>query len=306
MSSSITCVYIPRISNNVDEVMISKEFLTKDIGRVKRVDFVPIDKKRGFEEHFHPLFKSGFVHLDELFNSGISGEIAEHFSRGEGYKIPAYCSNEYWILCRTHSPIQETMMNNHQIVENSRFLEEMIFRQAGILEQQAEILEKQSIHIERLQKNLLGVRNVVYQLIGGLYNQRTQNHQIQSHLEHLFDQNHDNNENNEKEYVRGDTSEIWPTTRQGDKHEERLNSLEESLQNMLTFGNCTNVFDNEFSPIQLKADNYDEVYSLTSYSPRTNEADIDIDEEEEEEEEESDTNSREKRIRFTAELCGNN
>jgi hypothetical protein len=296
MSSSINCVYIPRMSNNVDEAMVSKEFLTKDIGRVKRVDFVPIDKKRGFEEYFHPLYKSGFVHLDESFNSGINGEIEQHFSRGEGYKIPAYCSNEYWILCKAHSPIQETMMNNHQIVENSRFLEEMLFRQASILEKQAEILEKQSTHIERLEKNLEGVRNVVYQLVGGLYNQRTQNGQIQSHLEHLF-----KNDESEEEYVTkgGNTSNIWPTTRQGDKHEQRLNSLEESVQNMLTFGNCDTIFGTNFSPIRLRRDEEDDNCSISTHSsmPELINESLNFD---------SDSESREKRIRISAELCGNN
>ena len=89
-----------------------------------------------------------------------------------------------------------------------------------------------------------------------------------------------------------------------DEQENRMASLEESIQNMLTFGNCTNVFDIEYSPIQLKRDYYDEICSVSSQ--KTNEADIvDIDGDGDEESDDS-TTSREERMKISAELCGNN
>lgn len=294
-SPIINCVYIPQMSKNVTEEMVSKEMVYHCVGIVKRVDFIAIGQKIGFEEYHHPLFKSAFVHFETVYPTTQMRNVLEQWMREGQYKIMANCSAEYWYLKKAHHPIQDTLMNNHQIVENSRWLQSMVFRQAKQMEEQTAKINEQSETIQRLEKKVEAIHLVLYQLIGGLYNQRTQDDTLEKHLSILLD----------REPVYSDSRKLreWPTTRQGDQHEERIKALEESVQNMLTFDNCANnVFDIEYSPIQLKADNYDESWSVGS--PRTNEAEIvDIDGDEESD---NSITSREDRIKNSAQLCGNN
>lgn len=231
------CVYVPRMSKTMTEEMVRME-MYNDVGRVSRVDFIPIGFKPGFDEFHDPLFKSAFIHFHYLFPNEFSNEIVGILESGRQYKYMADCSQEYWYMWKAHKPIQDTMLNNHQIMECGRWLQRQTEKQASLqlaqMEQMAKLIERQSKKI--------------------------------------------------------------------DEQEARIIALEESLLNMLTFGNCTNVFDLEYSPIQLKADDYDESYSVGSQ--RTNEADIvDIDGDEESDDS---TISREERIKNSVELCGNN
>lgn len=234
------CIYVPRMSKTMTEELVSIELLKGDIGRVSRVDFIPIGFKPGFDEFHDPLFKSAFIHFHGLFYNQIVNEILSRLESGDQYKYMSICSQEYWYMWKAHKPIQETMLNNHQIMESGRWLQRQMEKQTSLqmaqIEQMAKLIEKQS--------------------------------------------------------------------RKLDEQESRIIALEESVLNMMTFGNCTNVFDMEYSPIQLKSDNYDEIWSVGS--PRTNDADIvDIDGDEDEESDGS-TISREERIKNSAELCGNN
>jgi septation ring formation regulator EzrA len=145
----------------------------------------------------------------------------------------ADCSQEYWYMWKANKPVQETILNKHQIMECGRWLQRQTEKQARLqlaqIEQMTKLIERQSRKIH--------------------------------------------------------------------EQEKRMEELEETIKNMLTFGDCTNVFDAKFSPIYLKSDDYDESYSVVSQ--RTNEADIDI-------QEYSDEDSREERMKISAELCGNN
>lgn len=302
-SPIINCVYIPQMSKNVTEEMVSKEMVYHCVGIVKRVDFIAIGQKIGFEEYHHPLFKSAFVHFETVYPTTQMRNVLEQWMREGQYKIMANCSAEYWYLKKAHHPIQETLMNNHQIVENTRWLQSVVFRQAQQIESQSVKIDEQSETIQRLEKKVEGIHTVLYQLLGGLFNQRSQVDEIEKYLSILHDREpvYSDSYSNSRRFSNSRARQ-WPTTRQGDEHEERLKALEESVQNMLTFENCANVFDVEYSPIQLKADNYDESWSVGS--PRTNEAEIvDIDGDEESD---NSITSREDRIKNSAELCGNN
>jgi hypothetical protein len=78
--------------------------------------------------------------------------------------------------------------------------------------------------IDDLEKKLDGVENVVYQLLGGLFNQRTQSDMIESHLCRLRGNEYPGE-------VNKDTS-IWPTTRQGDKNEEEIQLLKHQVSKL--------------------------------------------------------------------------
>ena len=77
--------------------------------------------------------------------------------------------------------------------------------------------------IDSLEKKLDGVENVVYQLIGGLFNQETQSDMIESHLCCLR-----GNEYSGKI----DEETIWPTTRQGDQHEKEIQLLKQQVSRL--------------------------------------------------------------------------
>jgi hypothetical protein len=77
--------------------------------------------------------------------------------------------------------------------------------------------------IDSLEKKLNGVDEVIYQLIGGLFNQSTQSDMIESHLCCLRG----------NEYLgKIDEDAIWPTTRQGDKHEEEIKLLKQQVSRL--------------------------------------------------------------------------
>jgi hypothetical protein len=96
-------------------------------------------------------------------------------------------------------------MNNPQIVENCRFLERKV---------------------TELSDQLEGARNVIYQLIGGLFNQETQSGIIDMHNDSLFPEC-------EQKFKYDMKESIWPTTRQGDELERRVADLEKKLETVL-------------------------------------------------------------------------
>jgi hypothetical protein len=84
--------------------------------------------------------------------------------------------------------------------------------------------EEPPTKIESLEKKLDGVENVVYQLLGGLFNQDTQSNVIDLHQCCLRGTNYLGSEI--------DTEKIWPTTRQGDKHEEEIQLLKQQVSRL--------------------------------------------------------------------------
>jgi hypothetical protein len=84
------------------------------------------------------------------------------------------------------------------------------------------VIEKSRKRIDILEKKLDNCVTVVYQLLGGLYNQRTQGNRLNEYISILFDR--------PMSTEREDTGGEWPTTRQGDKTEAKLGNLIEELR----------------------------------------------------------------------------
>jgi cob(I)alamin adenosyltransferase len=74
-----------------------------------------------------------------------------------------------------------------------------------------------------LKENLEATQITLHQLIGGLYNQRTQKKMLNKHTVCLFSLNQDVSDDEDLEENK------WPTTRQGDENEERIKKLEENI-----------------------------------------------------------------------------
>ncbi len=72
------------------------------------------------------------------------------------------------------------------------------------------------------------LRGVLYQLLGGMFNQKTQRHTMNSYINTLFGETSSEGE----EETEGVEETIWPTTRQGDNNELRLHKLEETVQKL--------------------------------------------------------------------------
>ena len=122
-------IYIPSIKVNISENIIKEEFKNL-LGEVNRVDFTCLNKKPGFYENTENNFKSAFVHFNIINVNYSSNNIFQTIINGESFKfIPSYSKKEYWILLKAKNPIENTFMNNAQIVENCRFLENKIEEQ---------------------------------------------------------------------------------------------------------------------------------------------------------------------------------
>jgi hypothetical protein len=209
--SSITSIYIPRMSVSVTEDQVIMEFDKFRIGQVRRVDFTPIVKRPGFGVDVDLVVKSAFVHFRHYYYNELTLEIMRKIIDGESHRIrPACSTHEYWLLLKSTNPIPDTMMNPAQIVENCRILESKV--------------DAQALTIEKLEEKVDRIHSVVYQLLGGLYCHKTQSRTLDSQLDILF--------NDYTSLGLPDTSEwtSYPTTRQGDECEKRLSVLEEELE----------------------------------------------------------------------------
>ena len=107
------------------------------------------------------------------------------------------------------------------------------------IEEQIIVLNEKVKYLENIvekQSNQISAQNnALYSLVGGLFSQSTQGKTIASYLELLLD----NFTQENKEYYERDELNhynkwsIWPTTRQGDEHEQRIEQLETKLNTIL-------------------------------------------------------------------------
>ena len=270
-----------------DEESIINVMTNYGIGTVSHVDFTTVNKQPGFVENVDNYMKSAFVHFSDPMMSSSDNNYHYNSRRTLGnenfwnivlYKDGPYklqiSLGEYWLCLENKNPVQRTLMNVHQIVENGRYLEKLI--------------EEQSQTIKKLENKLEGLHNVVYQLVGGLFNHQTQAGIMAIH-HHIMGFNNSAS-------IHNDTSkwDISPTTRQGDENDRRIESLEQTVRDMLIFDYPEAVFTpQEEQDELLKKRKYEEIddcsVSTHSSMPELEEASVDS----------------EQRIRNSFELCGN-
>jgi len=298
MSSTLS-IYIPRMAAHHDKDSIINVMSNYGIGTVSHVDFTPINKKPGFGEKVDDVVKSAFVHFsDPMMGSDNNYHYNSRRTLGNEnfwnivlyrdgpYKLQISLS-EYWLCLENTKPVQRTMMNIDQVVENSRHLENLI-------EEQAKTIEDQSYKIEELSKKLDNVTQVVYQLLGGLFNQSSQCDTLRQHIDVLYTgeiqprSRHDEPDDS--------NSEQWPTTRQGDDSERRIEALEQQVKSMLNFDYPEAVFtpqeddDNSISTHSSMPELID-IDSVSTHSSMPELEEVSVD--------------SEQRIRNSFELCGN-
>lgn len=266
------------------------------IGTVSHVDFTPINQKPGFNENnTDNNLKSAFVHFSDPspvnndnyhYSSKITignTKFCSRFTIGNAnfwnivlysngpYKLQV-STREFWLCLENKNPVQRTMMNIHQVVENSRHLENLI-------EKQAEKLKEQEETIKILDNKLENVRGVISQLLSGLFNHKSQYEVLKTYNDNLF---LGLNEIEEPDYY--SNWENCPTTRQGDDSERRIEALEQTVREMLNF-DCSEAV---FTPQE--HDEEDDL-SVSTHSSMPELEEVSVDSEE--------------RIRNSFELCGN-
>ena len=121
--------YVPRVHDFCSEEQVRLQFRLQGIGIVRRVDFKPI---------LGTNFKKAFVHMESVFDTDFARAVIETvFVKREFTQIHPDITNAsiYWILLRNRSPVPETTLNLHQLAENHRILEELVFQQQQQIEQ---------------------------------------------------------------------------------------------------------------------------------------------------------------------------
>jgi len=217
--TSYTSIYIPRMSTLHTVASIKNIMSSYQIGTVERVDFTPINKKPGFGENVDEVVMSAFVHFsdpilgaDNCYNYTSdrylgNNDFWDDIAFNQPYKLQI-TRNEYWICLKNKNPVQYTMMNIHQVVENSRHLEKLV--------------EEQKNKIQKLEEKMDNMDKVIVQLIGGLFCQSTQQGVLDNHLRVLDGEGFSQEELPENTH----NWSHWPTTRQGDDCEKRISELE--------------------------------------------------------------------------------
>ena len=102
-----------------------------------------------------------------------------------------------------------------------------------IQKENSELRKKIETHDDDLKR----LRCVLYQLIGGIFNQKTQRYVMSSYIDDLFgtsssEQEAETEAETEAEAETETEETQWPTTRQGDNNEERIRKLEETIQKL--------------------------------------------------------------------------
>ena len=118
--------FVPRMLTEYDETRV-KGILANVIcvGIVSRVDFVPIEGE--------PRFQKAFIHMEQIYNTPATSHImSEVFEGNRGVRVypGMFHQNEYWVLLKNKSPVQETKLNIHQVAENARILQSVVEAQA--------------------------------------------------------------------------------------------------------------------------------------------------------------------------------
>jgi hypothetical protein len=144
-NANVMSIYIPRMDIRHSEHYVA--YVLQQFGSVKRIDFTTLNKKPGFDENFDNTYKSAFVHLDVFWDClGPNGrQFWTEIENEKSYSLKIVPQHdyqvgqkEYWICLKNKTPVRSTMMNIHQVVENSRYLENLVLEQGKQLLKQAE------------------------------------------------------------------------------------------------------------------------------------------------------------------------
>jgi len=153
MSSQIS-LYIPTLKVSCDVERIIYIFWKFNLGKIDRVDFVPImiPVKGKTEPQEDRRFKKAFIYLDVKSSwhpdiiTAVEAEKPYKFYPNRDEHFESLRDDSYWLLLKNKSPVPytTTTLNVHQLAHNNTLLE------AKVSDMEAEIL-KMKLEIERIQ-----------------------------------------------------------------------------------------------------------------------------------------------------------
>ena len=150
-------IYIPTVKKcySVDKIIFL--FWRHGLGKVDRVDFMPIIKANDIE---CPYFKQAFLYVDS--KSAWHPDIVESIEKDQPYKIypnkdEAFehlrDEEEYWLILKNKCPVPytTTTLNVHQLANNLSLLEQRLAeREAQLAQRELEIAQREAQLAERL------------------------------------------------------------------------------------------------------------------------------------------------------------
>ena len=153
-------VYIPSIKKKHGIETIGSVFFDLRVGKVTRVDFVPI--KDAPED---TKYKSAFVYFTKLYSGLIRNIIIDEIEHKGKYNlnldanigVSSHHISEYWMLLKNKAPFQETTLNIHQLSHNMALMEEKMLKmeeKMSLLEEKTSLLEDRNTILEEETNNL--------------------------------------------------------------------------------------------------------------------------------------------------------
>ena len=125
-NQQIYSVYIPKIYKGRGIEKIGSVFFELRVGKVTRVDFVPLKNERD-AGNYH----SAFVYFTKLYTDKPNCILDEIESKGiyllnldANVGVSRDTNSEYWQLRKNNTPFEETTMNIHQLSHNMKLMEE--------------------------------------------------------------------------------------------------------------------------------------------------------------------------------------
>ena len=117
--------YVPLMALRYTEESVKTIFESKfGLGVVNRVDFVAIEGNQRFQK--------AFIHMSTInCIESVDAIMTKVFNNHESVRMypDAVNVNTYWILLANKNPVTETSLNIHQVTENARILQELVFKQ---------------------------------------------------------------------------------------------------------------------------------------------------------------------------------
>jgi len=76
------------------------------------------------------------------YSESVDAIMTKVFNNQEGVRMypDTLNANAYWILLANKNPVTETTLNIHQVVENARILQDLVFKQVDQIERLQEMV----------------------------------------------------------------------------------------------------------------------------------------------------------------------
>jgi hypothetical protein len=192
MNPSLYSIYIPRISTKFSKDDVETEIF-RSFGPIHRIDIVSLGQRPGFQQTTiasDALYYAAFVHVIN-YCTPFAYEVFAQLDEGSPYYywVTSYDGEaDQWVLLKNLNPIPDTTMNIHQVAENCQLLEQQVdelsfknyTQETTILRQKTAIGELESV-VKRQTGEIERIQDVIYQMLGGLFDQNTQMHMIRDY-----------------------------------------------------------------------------------------------------------------------------